>query len=93
MRKQKRETINLGLAGSAQIVKIVVACDWCVNQEKERPASFTTRATGTLFTDAVRLGWRCTRSGQDICPACLAEDGEPPVLGPEPKQRELFGDP
>lgn len=90
MRKQKRETIKLGLGGSAQITNLHVTCDWCLNQGKERPASFVTRATGTLYDDAFRKGWKCTRAGQDICPVCLDEEGEPPVLAPEPKQRELF---
>jgi hypothetical protein len=64
-----------------------------VSKGTERPRSFKTRATGTLFNDAARLGWRCTRGGQDVCPAYLAEEGEPPVLAPEPKQRNLFDEP
>ncbi len=92
MRKQKREKIKLGLGGSVQIVKLHVTCDWCLNEKKKRPSSFVTRATGTLFDDAVRKGWRCTRSGQDVCPACLKEAGEPPVPSPEPKQLDLFED-
>lgn len=91
MRKQKRKTIKLGEGGAAQIMELHVTCDLCINQQKEKPATFVTRATGTLFDDAARKGWRCTRAGQDICPKCLAEDGQPPVLAPEPKQGELFG--
>jgi hypothetical protein len=93
VRKQKRETVNLGLSGKAQIMNLHVSCDWCLRQKKARPARFVTRATGTLFDDAARWGWRCTRAGEDVCPKCLAEAGEPPVLKPEPMQRELFDGP
>lgn len=92
MRKQKRKTIKLGEGGAAQIFELHVTCDWCVNQEKARPSHFVTRATGTLHDDGARKGWRIGLTGIDVCPQCLAEEGEPPVLAPEPRQRNLFDD-
>lgn len=90
MRKQKRKTIKLGEGGAAQILELHVTCDWCVNQQKERPAAFVTRATGTLSDDGARKGWRIGPTGIDVCPQCLREAGEPPVLKLEPRQGELF---
>ena len=94
MRKQKREKLELPGGNHVGIFNLHVTCDWCINQQKEPPATFVSRASGTLPADAARLGWHLLACGIDVCPACALEDGlEPPTVSTAPDvpvQLDLF---
>jgi hypothetical protein len=83
MRKQRRETVKLGLGGSAHLMVLDVTCDDCGR------AKLRVRSLNHLEEESARAGWRCTKrygpKDRDLCPACAAQAGPPPD-----KQTTLF---